>query len=74
MVKEVKHNKVEVVHKQCENGQQKHTLNDTNMGGGDEQCTSLQDRKKKGKCRYPHKVLWKNIMLEFIFIIHTCDD
>ena len=44
----------------------KQKLNSTNMGGGDEHCMSLQDKKKKGKCSYTHKVLRKNIMLEFI--------
>ena len=61
MVKEVKHNEVEVGHKECENGQQKQELSSTKMGG-DEHCTSLQDKKKKGKYSYIHK----NIMLEFI--------
>ena len=40
-----------------------------------EHCTSLQDKKKKGKCSFTHKVLEKkNIMLEFTFIIHVCND
>ena len=50
MVKEVRHDEVEVRHKECENDQQKQKLNSTKMGGGDEQCTSSQDEKKKGKC------------------------
>ena len=74
MVKQVEHNEVKVGHKDCENGQQKQKVDSTKMGGGDEQCMSLQDKKKKGKCSYAHKVLRKNIMLEFILIIHTCDD
>ena len=63
MVKEVKHNEVEVGHKECENGQQKQKLNSLEMGGGDEHCMSLQDKKKKGKCSYTHKVLRKNIIV-----------
>ena len=70
----MKHNEVEVGRKECENDQQQQKLNSTEMGGGDEQYTSLQDKKKKGKCSYTNKVLRKNIILEFIFITHTCDD
>ena len=55
MVKEVKHNEAEVGHRECENGQQKQKLDSTKMGGGDEHCTSLQDKKKKGKCNYTNK-------------------
>ena len=42
-------------HRECENGQQKQKLDSTKMGGGDEHCTSLQDKKKKGKCNYTNK-------------------
>ena len=58
MVKEVKHNEVEVGHKECENGQQKQELSSTKMGG-DEHCTSSQDKKKKGKYSYIHKSIEK---------------
>ena len=65
MVKQVNCNEVEG-RKECENGQQKQKLNSSEMGGGDEHCTSLQDKKKNGKCSYKHKILRINIMVECI--------
>ena len=49
MVKEVKHNEVEVGCKECENGQQQQKLNSTKMGGGVEHSENSQKNQKTGK-------------------------
>ena len=50
-----------------ENSQQKQKFNSTKMRGEDEQCMSLQDKKKKGK-KY-----WEKYNAR-IYIYHACDD
>ena len=48
MVKEVKHNEVEVECKECENGQQQQKLNSTKMEGEVEHSENSQKKTENG--------------------------